>query len=174
MEKDVDLTLECDTEQPHADDIGEEGDVRMAGEGSNSSIAKRIRRSPRRRQPLAKQISPFVTPAAAPHTGSIEWGMHTRPKNGSGRRPLTQAKRKRWKRYGVAYDRQTTDMAVVVPVVATGSPDHGLRGIHDMMGYSKEAQDRRGAVTVRDSETMATVDATGAPISQCTSSAYGC
>ena len=42
MEEGVVPTLECNIEQPHADDVGEEGDVRMAGERSNSSIAKRI------------------------------------------------------------------------------------------------------------------------------------
>ncbi|KAJ8439632.1 hypothetical protein Cgig2_021008 [Carnegiea gigantea] len=74
MEEDVVPILECDIEEPHADDVGEEGDVRMVGEGSNSSIAKRIWRSPWRRQPLAKQISPFVNPAAAPRTGKRRMG----------------------------------------------------------------------------------------------------
>ena len=67
-------TLECDTEQPYADDVGEEGHVRMAGQVSNSSILKRIQRSPCRQQPSAKQISLFVNPATAPRTGKCRMG----------------------------------------------------------------------------------------------------
>ncbi|KAJ8439631.1 hypothetical protein Cgig2_021007 [Carnegiea gigantea] len=89
----------------------------------------------------------------------------------------------------------TTDMAVVVPVAAAGSPDHGPRGIYDTMGHSEEAQGWRTdtgtepttsadntptvaagdtpipqtgeePVTVRDSETTTIVDPTGPLISQ--------
>lgn len=49
-------TVECDTRQADANAVREEGDVRIANEGSYSSIAKRIRRCPRRwqQQPSAK------------------------------------------------------------------------------------------------------------------------
>ncbi|KAJ8430687.1 hypothetical protein Cgig2_018413 [Carnegiea gigantea] len=103
-EEDVVPTLECNTEQPHADDIGIEGDIRMAGEGGSSSIAKRVRRSPRQRSRYHR--SPIRLPLHA--RGSAEWGMHTRPENDSRRRPPTQAKSKRRKRYGAVHDNQTT------------------------------------------------------------------
>ncbi|KAJ8427090.1 hypothetical protein Cgig2_011290 [Carnegiea gigantea] len=139
----------------------------MAGEGSNSSIAKRIQRSPRRRQPSVKQISLFVNSAPLHTQGSAEWGIYTRPGNGSGRRSPTQAKRKRWKRYEVVHDRRTMDMAVVVPFAAAGNPDHGPRGIHDTMGHSKEAQGRRtdtGTEPTTSADNTPTIAAGDAPI----------
>jgi len=39
-------TVEYDTAQADAKDTGEEGDMHVGGEGSTSTIAKRIRRSP--------------------------------------------------------------------------------------------------------------------------------
>ena len=44
--------LECDIQA--ADDVGDKGEMHDASEGSKSSIAKRIQRTPRRRHPSAK------------------------------------------------------------------------------------------------------------------------
>ncbi|KAJ8428908.1 hypothetical protein Cgig2_011650 [Carnegiea gigantea] len=211
-EGDVVPTLECDTEQPHADAIGEEGDVCMAGEESNSSIAKRIWRSPRRRQPSVKQISLFVNRATAPRTGKHRMGnVYTFRKQCRMATPNTSKEKELEEIRGGTRQPDNvvaTDMAVVVPVAAAGGPVHGPRGIHDTIGHFEEAQGRKtdtgielttladstptvaaghapipqggqnmsavlGAVhtskepvTVRDSETTATVDSTGPPISQ--------
>ncbi|KAJ8423476.1 hypothetical protein Cgig2_013519 [Carnegiea gigantea] len=54
------LRLKCDIQLPS--NIAEEGEMHDAGEGSKSSIAKRIRRSPRLQHPSAKQISPYINP----------------------------------------------------------------------------------------------------------------
>ena len=62
-------TVDCDTAQADAADGGEEGVVRVGGEGNTSTIAKRIRRRSRQWQPLAKQVSPYVNPIAAACTG---------------------------------------------------------------------------------------------------------
>ncbi|KAJ8436143.1 hypothetical protein Cgig2_033638 [Carnegiea gigantea] len=143
-EEDVVPTLACDTEQPHTAAVGEEGDVRMAGEGSNSSIAKRIQRSARRQQHSAKQIPLFVNPAAALRTSKRRMGnVYTSRKRCRKATPNASKGEEVEELRGGARQVDNvaaTDMAVIVPIAVADDPDHGPLGIHNTMGHFEEAQ----------------------------------
>ena len=101
----------------------------MAGEGSNSSIAKRIQRSPQWWQPSAKQISLFVNLAAVSRMGKLrmgnvymsrKWFRKVTP-NTSKEEEVEEIRSGARQADNVA----TTDMAVVAPIAAVDGPDHG-------------------------------------------------
>ncbi|KAJ8428376.1 hypothetical protein Cgig2_012523 [Carnegiea gigantea] len=91
-----------------------------AGEGSKSSIAKRIQRSPQRRHPLVKQISPKATTHRSKEQEAEE----------------IRASR-------VEVEKVATKVLAVVPVAAGCCKDQEPTGIHSTKGQLEEEQVRK-------------------------------
>ncbi|KAJ8424633.1 LOW QUALITY PROTEIN: hypothetical protein Cgig2_032813 [Carnegiea gigantea] len=169
--------VDCDTAQADAGDGGEEGVVRVGGKGSNSTIAKRIRRSPCRWQPSSKQVSPYVNSIAAARTGKCTMRNVCTSRKRSRKASSTTSKEQEVEDIGVAATEAAVEgmtvMAVVVPVAVAGSLDDGVGGIHDTVGHSEEEHKeehltKTKPVTERTTaaETIQTCAAGDAPIHQ--------
>ncbi|KAJ8428408.1 hypothetical protein Cgig2_024554 [Carnegiea gigantea] len=113
----------------------------------NTTRHKRMQameRSPRRQQPSAKQVSPYVNPIAAVHTGKCTMrNMYTSRKQ-CRKASSTTSKEQKVEDIGVAATEvameRTTVMAVVIPAAAAGNLDDGVGGIYDTVGHSEEEQ----------------------------------
>ncbi|KAJ8425354.1 hypothetical protein Cgig2_021917 [Carnegiea gigantea] len=136
--------VDCDTAQADTSGRGEEGIVRVGGEGSTSTIVKRIWRSPRRRQRSAKQVSPYINPIASMRTGKRTMQNVYTSRKQSRKASSTTSKEQEVEDIGVAATEAAMKgmmvMAVVVQIAAVGSLDDGVGRNHDMVAHSEEEQ----------------------------------
>ncbi|KAJ8420240.1 hypothetical protein Cgig2_030303 [Carnegiea gigantea] len=147
-------------------DVSKEGEMHDAGEWSKSSIAKRIRRSPRQRQPAVKQISSYVNP------GKRRMGNVYMSRKRSRKATIHRSEQQHEEEIGgskLKAENVTTTGVVVVPVAAECSEDQELMGLHCKKGQGEEEDAGKadiGTEATTAIENTTTVEVGEAPIRQ--------